>query len=317
MAKLYPPNINGTIPAFCGSEGTTKIVVPFSMNRAVAASEVAGFALKVKTINGDVKGVIQNNIPPLITTSNASVTFTTNMNFTIGQFYKVQLAYIDADGVIGYYSTVAIIKCTSKPTVIIEGLELGKSNVHNYTYTGVYNQKNQDVSEKMYAYRFILKDNQGEIIADSGECLHNTSIDDLPYESHETFTVTRDLDLDQSYYLQFITISSNGLEIASPRYRILQKRSISAEISAALTATLNFNNGYVKLGLFDNIDPIISGTFLISRASSKSGYVWEEIKRFDLHSIQPDRWSYNDCTVEQGVSYKYSLQHLHLEITII
>ena len=36
MAKLYPPQINGTIPAFYNDkEGATMMVVPFSMNRAV------------------------------------------------------------------------------------------------------------------------------------------------------------------------------------------------------------------------------------------------------------------------------------------
>ena len=39
-AKLYPPVIAGTIPAFSG----TSIEVPFSMNRAVGASEFNGFA---------------------------------------------------------------------------------------------------------------------------------------------------------------------------------------------------------------------------------------------------------------------------------
>ena len=53
MAKLYPPNIEGTIPAFY-TEGTTKIVVPFSMNKAVGKSEVYGFSLKIKYVDGNV-----------------------------------------------------------------------------------------------------------------------------------------------------------------------------------------------------------------------------------------------------------------------
>ena len=52
MAKLYPPNINGTIPAFCNDNGTVLITVPFSMNKAVSKSEVGGFALKIKTVSG-------------------------------------------------------------------------------------------------------------------------------------------------------------------------------------------------------------------------------------------------------------------------
>jgi len=39
MAKLYPPNVEGKLPAFTG----TTLVVPFSMNRAVGPGEVGGF----------------------------------------------------------------------------------------------------------------------------------------------------------------------------------------------------------------------------------------------------------------------------------
>jgi hypothetical protein len=52
MAKLYPPNIEGTIPAFTSANGTTTLVVPFSLNKAVGASEVNGFYVKIKTISG-------------------------------------------------------------------------------------------------------------------------------------------------------------------------------------------------------------------------------------------------------------------------
>ena len=52
----------------------------------------------------------------------------------------------------------------------------------------------------------------------------------------------------------------------------------------------------------------ISGLFLISRAASNNGYKWEEFKRFDLQSMLPEKWNLIDCTIEQGVTYKYSLQ---------
>ena len=36
MAKLYPPLIEGTIPAFYSENGIVKITIPFSMNKAVS-----------------------------------------------------------------------------------------------------------------------------------------------------------------------------------------------------------------------------------------------------------------------------------------
>ena len=48
MAKLYPPIISGTLPAFFLEETnvdrTVKITVPFTMNRAVGAAQITGFA---------------------------------------------------------------------------------------------------------------------------------------------------------------------------------------------------------------------------------------------------------------------------------
>jgi hypothetical protein len=50
MAKLLPPLIEGTIPAFYGNEnGTAVLTVPFSMNRGVSSGQITGFSLKLKT----------------------------------------------------------------------------------------------------------------------------------------------------------------------------------------------------------------------------------------------------------------------------
>ena len=52
---LASPIIEGTIPAFYAKEdGTAVIAVPFSMSRAVKQSEVKGFKLKIRNIQGSV-----------------------------------------------------------------------------------------------------------------------------------------------------------------------------------------------------------------------------------------------------------------------
>ena len=50
MAKLFPPIIGDTIPAFYSKDGIVKITIPFSMNRAVNYSQVGGFELRIKTV---------------------------------------------------------------------------------------------------------------------------------------------------------------------------------------------------------------------------------------------------------------------------
>jgi hypothetical protein len=47
--KLYPPIIEGILPAFYGTE----LSVPFSMNKAVGKNEYDGFSLKIKNIRGN------------------------------------------------------------------------------------------------------------------------------------------------------------------------------------------------------------------------------------------------------------------------
>lgn len=311
MAKLYPPSINGTIPAFC-KDGTVLITVPFSMNKAVSKSEVKGFAVKIKTVSGVVKGVVKTsaskNSSYDVEENYQAIFDVSHLDFSVGQYYKLQLAYIGTDGVVGYYSTVGVAKYTTMPSISVDGLKFGRINSHNYFYTGVYSQKKGDTTEKLYSTRFRLYDSNKNVIQDTGDVLHNTSTDDLSYESHTEFSVPQDLEIDKTYYIKFSIKTVNGLERSTPYFRIMQRRSVSPEIKAELVATLRPDEGYVNIQIQDKVDAVISGAFLLSRASSLNGYAWEELKRFDLQSMVPDKWSFLDCTVEQGATYKYSLQ---------
>ena len=147
MAKLYPPYIEGTIPAFTG----TTIVVPFSLNRANSLSDIAGFSLRIKTVQNNIMlaTLTQNDSQYYDIYTDFKVSFTLEEDLinslNIGQFYKVQLAFINLEGEIGYYSTVGVIKYTTKPVVEIANLKkqdstnsLSAINRHNYNYTGIY-----------------------------------------------------------------------------------------------------------------------------------------------------------------------------------
>jgi len=85
MAKLYPPNIEGTIPAFYLDEGTTAtIVVPFSMNRAVGKSEVYGFSLKIKYVDGSIIDTYQ------VFNSNVVLSDSSEYNIAEGSSYDLE-----------------------------------------------------------------------------------------------------------------------------------------------------------------------------------------------------------------------------------
>ena len=150
MAKLFPPLIEGTIPAFYSENGIVKITIPFSMNRAVSQSQIKGLALKVKTVQSSSYLYTAQVINPLyfeledspwveiILHSDIEEENSFIQKLKIGQFYKFQLAYININGEVGYYSTVGVGKYTTKPELSINDLGIGIINMHDYKYIGFY-----------------------------------------------------------------------------------------------------------------------------------------------------------------------------------
>ena len=316
---LPSPIIEGTLPAFYYSDekGCAELVIPFSMSRAVGESEVYGFKLKIKDIQ---------NYEYLLTLTESEIQFnngivkfridksTLDSKFLIGQFYKAQLAYIDKNGTPGYYSTVGIIKYTTKPVVEILGLKRTTNNAHIYTYTGSYSQKGQDVSEKEYAYKFVVTDELGSIVEDTGFIIHNNSNDTNNYESSDIFKFSKDLQENEKYSIAYIVKTNNNLEVSSPSYRIMNKKAIVSTLTAKLKAELNFENGYVHLWLEgdrdeNNYEKLVTGSFVLARASEESNYTdWEDLFEFSLASQRPSLKSWKDFTIQQGINYKYSVQ---------
>ena len=140
MAKLYPPYIEGTIPAFYKDEendGAVFLTVPLSMNKAVGEPDVKSFVLKIKTAQtGILLGTFEQD-----KFEDGHFTMTPKFDLAAisnklvpGQYYKVQIAYIDKNDEVGYYSTVGITKYTTKPEISIDGLTHGVINNHKYEY---------------------------------------------------------------------------------------------------------------------------------------------------------------------------------------
>ena len=328
MAKLFPPLIEGTIPAFYSENGIVKITIPFSMNKAINKEQVSGFVLKAKTVQSSTYlftiQTINNNTFNM--ENSPWVTFTLNDTdisyLRVGQFYKFQIAYIDKVGEIGYYSTVATGKYTTEPTLYIStvnaetGLKIGQINMNSNYYFGYYGQlsNNADTTERVYSYEFNMYDSLGNLFATSGEQLHNGYNDTELYESYDSFILEKDLEIDQSYYIQYSIKTTNNLELSTPKYRVMKKTSIETEMEANISATLNFENGYIDIDLIGTknkygLETPVTGAFLVTRACSDNNYtVWNEISRFKLQAQNPSRWLWRDYTVEQGKTYKYAIQ---------
>ena len=317
---LASPIIEGTIPAFYAKEdGTATIAVPFSMSRAVKQSEVKGFKLKIRNIQGSVYSDSLSAVNSSNVDYNKSIVeFTLNeaqvKNFVEGAFYKVQIAYIDNNDIVGYYSSVGVIKYTTKPSVYILNLKSGINNFHSQEYIGVYSQEDKDATEKVYSYRFVFKDENNNVIKDTGYQIHNNSNDVEYYESQDNFFLNIDLDSGKKYKIIYSIKTNNGLEFSSPVYKIIKKNSINSVLKTKILTSLNYENGYVNIKLDGDKDKKgeeipVKGSFILSRSSEKSNYqTWEEMLKFNLVSDRPSSKSWKDFAVEQGVKYKYSIQ---------
>ena len=202
--KLYPPILEGTIPAFYFNNAkrrsqepgdqwseektVTAIIVPYEMNRGVSNADFYSMELKLKMVQDTSNKwqtirayeVDKENKLAYFDVSDLSVEITRFIN--IGQFYKAQIAYVrkitnengEAEREIGYYSTVATIKYTAKPKVTIGNLYKDQTNRHLYSYIGYYSQSKKD-------YQIIENYLDSNIADDAVE----TNIEDLNTKESE------------------------------------------------------------------------------------------------------------------------------------
>lgn len=305
MAKLFPPYINGTIPAF---EGTT-MVVPFSMNKAVAKAQVKGFCLKVKTVSGVTLEIVKEDIDNIEDSVQFSIDRTL---YKPGQYYKIQIAYVDYTDTVGYYSTVGVIKYTTLPSISLEKMSIGKINSHLGEYIGKYSQYNKDTTEKLHSSRFWMTDLEGNIIVDSGYVLHNVTNDDTSYEAIESFKITRDLELDKIYYMYFAVRTSNDLEMEVGPYLVSQDIGLDPYLTNEFVAEMDFDEGCVNVHFAPGPSEIIEGNYVISRADTRDVLDWKIMKYIDAFGLLIDKFYFKDFTVEHGVEYIYSIQQINV-----
>lgn len=322
---LYPPQIEGTIPAL---QKGKDLIIPFVMNKTVSWNEIKGFAVKIKNIqNNEVITTAKtynntNDYPGYSKDKQIAYFSVDESKFTVGSSYKLQMAYIDQNDNYGHYSTVGVFKYTEEPNVYIDGLEGSQLHSDTRTYIGVYNQEGKDVTEKVYSYNFTVYDEQGKILETSGEQLHNHENDDVIYKSSDSFTMIKSLEENKIYTIIYTVTTANGIIKSSPKYRITQQSTIAPEVEADLIATMNEENGYVNLQLIGKkdkygVETVGTGTFLICRASSEDNYgSWSEIDRFALFGETPSSHNWKDFTVQHGFTYIYSLQQYNKEYQI-
>lgn len=277
VIKLLPPSIETKLPAQIGN----MLNIPYLHNRSVSGGDYKKFILKIKTISTDIETTLYSN-----SQDEAEFNLTEEIQLTVGQFYKAQLAYVAQDDTIGYYSTVGIFKYTEEPTlaITVNGLEI----------TGTYNASEQDISEKVYSYYFEIYDQETEkLLESSGVLLHNSSLDTESNQSQDAY-VCKSI-LNGSYNIKYSIITNNGLQA-----------SITQNIEQLFTRVGDENNfiavpdnetGAIYLKSFSGLFP----PFQIMRSCGSKDN-WEILTANNLPTILPHN---PDYTVEQGIPYIY------------
>lgn len=372
MAKLYPPITEEVMPAFCLTYNkkeqkiSASIRVDFNLNRAVANAEIQGIAMRLRTISTNKYVITEDlNINPTTGKSegiaiacdvvegkaNFLITMENNPDamelLKVGQYYKIQLAFIGLDNGpdiksnIGYWSSVATIKCVAKPSVTIANFDQNDVNIFTNEIVGKYEQDTStgDSSEKVYSYSFELYDDDGNIIDETGQQLHNSTADTSSTSSTDIFRSYKELTENKFYYIIYKIKTINGLEVQSPRYQVIAQKSIDPEEDITLVvsngtednyyeARVNQSwhpweegiikiypdlNGHVNHNINDKgANKTITGNFVILRSSSKDNYqTWQEVRRFRLQNQAPYTKVIYDYTVEQGISYRYAIQQFN------
>ena len=368
--RLYPPVTEDVLSAFCltyekGTDNTepvgVTIKVDFQLNKAVAASEIGAIVLRLRTIstntyiiteklnpnpNVNVAGVQNEGYAISKDLTEGTCIFQINKEYNpdvvealhIGQHYKIQLAFVDLNGIIGYWSNVATIKCVAEPALSIANYDETDANPFTNVIVGCYEQNTNtgDSSEKVYSYQFQLWDKNGTIIDDSGICLHDSSQDTSSSSSTDIFYCYKELNNNTIYYLRYSVTTINGLKANSPTYCIIIAESLDMQQPLTLTIVNGLEEDYwtdkkVNRGfawapweegvIRINADipsataadqthtTLVTGNYVLLRSSSKDNFgSWQEIRRFRFAEEEPYDKIIYDFTVEQGITYRYALQ---------
>lgn len=321
--RLYPPIIAGTIPSFYTTNTGTSLEVPFSMNVTVSNAAVKGMRLRLKTTSTDI--VIANVVSQKYGDDavNRSVIYELDNDIVaklvVGNFYKVQLAYIDQSDNDGYYSTVAIVKYTAEPTIGIADLNMQSlTAISANTLIGTY--ANSDASEKAYQYRFVFTNLSGIVLQDTGWLVHNIQTNTSLDKSQDECLIAFNLTEGQTYRVQYSVITNNGLILHSVNYEIVKSSVTVGSLDVYLSTTVDNDNARVIIQVFPNKtwltlnetdEYLLKGSFLICRKDENNAKnLWETLTEVNINmALKEDRpYEFIDYAIESGGKYHYSIQ---------
>lgn len=319
--KLYPPYIEGKIPAFVKAS-TTKLTVPFQLNPLVGKNDFDKLVLVLKSISGEqLRGIIEATPYYVYEENNQDIhmgyadfiiptpygDWTTSIN--IGQYYKIQIAFKKGNN-IGYYSSTGIAKCIAQPTCSIENLQQDKVVANPFTFVGKYKYNSEEDNEKLYSCRFDVYDDSYNLYDTSGEIIHSANKTD----GKDIWELTKNLQPDKIYYIQYSYLTQNNYEGNTSKYPIMEglfqpKDNWYNDFQFKVEP----KNESGKNTITVSAKQPVNGTYKIVRTSSETNYKdWVDMFEFSVANwyITP-AITWDDYFLTHGVKYKYALQRFN------
>ena len=219
--------------------------------------------------------------------------------------------------IVGYFSTAAIVKYTSVPTVEIQGLKSYSTAAQQTDYVGEYSSS--DPTERVKYYSFYLRDENGKIVDSVTDSIHNSNSDTVSsttigqsIRSSDLFSTKIQMDKDKLYTAQYVVKTTNNMTLTSPIYNIIRRAMVPLG-DIQFYATPHPDYGYISLELdYNNSKVDRVGTYLLSRTYKKDGVqIKEKLKKINLAYDLSDRKPYNDYTIEHGIKYEYIIERVN------
>ena len=276
MPKLYPPELEGTLPAFTK---VTSVEIPFVRNKTVSHNNgvITKMKLLIKNIYGTrIFGTFESVALNLEEDTALFNLYNIRSQLSVGQFYKVQIAYVGQNDEVGYYSNVGVIKYTALPTLTLN-LNLEEYNLPKVDYIGTYTN-NEDPTEKAYSYQFIIKDSNNIIIADSKINIHN----------HDNNT---------GYIIQYLNFNPDNLS--------------NDEIHRKFRQALMSDNALIRLTAVD----IVKYAYMIEHNTFRSKNVSRSIGNAALNSYYDGGLSIGTFAQSAMEQFKHNLSTIKNERT--
>lgn len=315
---LYPPTLPSSIPAVYLLNGIPKMSIPYKLNPVVGIDEAQYLGIRIKSMPNNQLNLadatwiikVDENTPTSLINCNLGPT-----DLKIGQYYKIQVASLRTHSSEelrqALWSSPAIFKYIGETRIGVEGLEANKITTNNRIFTGFFNS--EDVNEKIYSYSFIIKDNKGKIIKDTGVLIHNnnTVTNKDVFELLDFYTFSAN----QYYTIQYSITTINGLKLTTPEYKFQIKYYLKSTYSDSFIVTpiVNNENGYVEVSVKlveEARTTMVDATFKIVRITKSTGQLIE-IGRLKISQVNFSGAFYRDYTVEHGEDYLYALQEYH------